>query len=491
MRNPIKIDEKRLQREIDYWRIPGMAAAVIQDGLPDQIVCLGNRDEEKRLSVTPDTQFCIASCTKSMTAALIAALVDRGILAYDVPVRNYVPHFRMKDAQADEQLTLRDILCHRSGVGAHDALWPGGSTRGELCRRLEYLQPCGGFRQQALYSNLMYAMAGYVAEYVTGQRWEALMEEYIFAPLGMKRTSCTGEQIIRDHNHAEPYFIENGTAVKVPFWNVDLAGPAASVNSTIEDMAKWLHFHIDGGKGADGRPLLTPETFQQMHTPHISYDDNSGLAADCFPCDSYCQGWLSGRYRGRPLQKHSGKIEGYSTLQAYLPEERMGVVLMINVHSPSTPVFYTVLYTLLDQMLGCEDAHWERKLRGQEDKAPVKVYGDCRMDAASGRLKPEDRDRSFPYRAQDLQGVYFDPGYGHVRIYPKDDDPGQLMLFYRDQELALEHWGGSQFWLSDVKEDIWKMKIPVEVSGNEEMQITGVRIGYEPMTEDIWFRKQQ
>ena len=494
MLHPMQIDEKWLQREMEYWRIPGMAVVAIRAEEPDVIACLGYRDAEKKLPVTSDTQFCIASCTKAMTAALIAVLVDRGLLDYDVPVRTYIPHFHMKDPGADEQLTLRDILCHRSGIGAHDALWPGRATREELCRRIRYLQPCGGFREQALYSNLMYAMAGYVAEYVTGRPWDELMEEYLFAPLCMKRTTCLAEQITQDGNHAEPYFIEGGRAVKVPFWNVDLAGPAASVNSTIEDMAKWLRFHINRGKREGKTPLLAPQTFAQMHTPHIVYDDNAGLAEDCFPCDSYCQGWLSGIYRGHLLQKHSGKIEGYSTLQAYLPRERVGVAIMMNAHSPSTPIFYTVLYTLLDQMLGYENSHWERKFRGEEEQAPLAAYGDCSMDATAGRFSAEQKGKPLGCETGQLQGIYFDPGYGEVRIYEKEGAFGELMLFYRDQELPLQHWGGSQFFLSGVKEDIWKMKVPVEFSedGSDDgkRRITGVSIGYEPMAEDIWFRKQ-
>ena len=83
----ITINRERIQKEVDYWRIPGMALTLIQEGQPDQIACFGYRDVEKQLPVTPDTLFCVASCSKSMTAALIACLVDEGKLDWDVPVR--------------------------------------------------------------------------------------------------------------------------------------------------------------------------------------------------------------------------------------------------------------------------------------------------------------------------------------------------------------------------------------------------------------------
>lgn len=499
MRKPAMIDEKRIKEELDYWRVPGMAVVVIQEGEPDQIICLGWRDMERGLPVTPDTKFCIASCSKSMTSALIACLVDEGCLDYDRPVREYVPHLRMKDEKADAQMTLRDMLCHRTGLGGHDALWPGTITREQLSRQIRYLQPCAEFREKALYSNLLYAMIGYIAEYVTGESWPQLMERYLFKPLRMSRTTCTAEQIESDRNHAEPYFVRKGQLNKVTFWNVDLAGPAASVNSTPKDMARWLSFHISGGKTAEGTQLISPEVFAQMHKPHIAYHDNAGLDEDCYPCDTYCQGWLSGKYRGHSLQKHSGKIEGYSTLQAYLPEERAGVVLMANLHSPTTPVFYSVLYTILDQILGYEDAHWENRFHVTgEPAAPAAVYEDMRIDVAAERLRENCKEKPENFSWSELIGIYENPGYGQVKVnlvsrenvnlVSRENE--QLMLFYRDQNLPLNHWGGSQYWIDDVKEDIWLMKIPLEFVDDGNGNAAAVKIGYEPMVKDIVFTRK-
>ncbi len=151
-----------IDRERRYWRVPGLAVVLIQPGGPDQILCLGWRDTEKRLPVNAETQFCIASCSKSMTAAMLARLADAGKLDLDVPVRAYAPDLLMKDEETAAKMTLRDMLCHRTGLGGHDALWPGQTTRDELARRIRYLQPNMKFRERAQYSNLLYAMAGYV-----------------------------------------------------------------------------------------------------------------------------------------------------------------------------------------------------------------------------------------------------------------------------------------------------------------------------------------
>lgn len=482
-----QLDRAYIEREREYWRIPGMAVVLIQPGEEDQIFCCGYRDAEQKLPVDEDTQFCIASCSKSMTAALLAKLVDLGKLDFDVPVRELVPELMMKDREANEAMSLRDMLCHRTGLGGHDALWPGTAERKDLARRLRYLDPSLPFRQKAQYSNLIYALAGYAAEAVTGQSWETLMRQFIFEPLSMERTTCTAAEILSDGNHAEPYQFKDGTLKRMKFWNVDLAGPAASVNSTVRDMAKWLHFHIDGGRTADGRQLISEKNFLQMHEKQIDYVDSAGLSDDCYPGRGYCMGWQCGQYRGHRFQKHSGKIEGYSTLQVYLPEEKIGVAILMNLHSPSTPVFYTVLYSILDRVLGYPDAHWEKRFRGQELYAPLERYTDCEEDLRDGFLEDSDKGREPAHPQEEYAGTYFDPGYGTVTVTQRE---GQLWLHYRDQTLPMHHWGKDSFWIEGVKEDILTMTVPVNGRDDEKGRICGLEIRYEPRVRPVCFAKQ-
>ena len=499
MIHPITINKERIQKEIDYWRIPGLAVTLIQEGQPDQFACFGWRDVEGKLPVTPDTLFCVASCSKSMTAALIACLVDEGKLDWDVPVKHYVPHFRMWDEEADEQMTLRDMLCHRTGLPPHDALWPGTATREDLSRQMRYLKPFCGFREKGKYNNTVYAMIGYVAEYVTGESWPDLMAKYIFNPLSMSRTGCLADEITGDGNHAEPYRIRNGQQVKVPFWNVDLAGPAASVNTTPRDMAKWLHFHIDGGRDASGRPLLSEKNFSEMHKPQILMPDTTPMPGDVEPCDYYCMGWRSGTYRGHAVQKHSGKIEGYSTLQVYLPDDKVGIILQANYHEPSTELFYTILFTMLDEILGHEDVHWEKLFHGEEEHPEEYMYHKCDDDWTEGRLDEAVKGAAPAFRAEDLVGEYFDPGYGKVTVTIAE--PGsagcsetgsegcgaQLMLHYRDQNLMLHHWGGAQYWMEDVLEDTSLLKVPVTFIVGESGGVAAVDVRYDSLVDDIRF----
>ena len=168
------IDREKLQKEIDYWRIPGCAVTVFGDGW-EETACLGYRDREGGLAFDEDTLFCVASLSKSMTSGLIAALVAEGTLDYDRPIKEFLPEFQLWDREASEKFTLRDMLTHSTGFGAHDILWP--ADRAELAKRMRYIEPMDRFRGRPIYSNVIYALIGYVAEAVTGKTWPALMQE--------------------------------------------------------------------------------------------------------------------------------------------------------------------------------------------------------------------------------------------------------------------------------------------------------------------------
>ena len=504
MIHPITIDKERIQKEVDYWRVPGMAVTLIQEGQPDQIACFGYRDVEKQLPVTPDTLFCVASCSKSMTAALIACLVDEGKLDWDVPVKHYVPHFRMYDEYTDENMTLRDMLSHQTGLPPHDALWPGTATREDLSHRMRFVKPFAGLRETGKYNNTVYALIGYVAEYVTGKSWETLMREYIFAPIGMERACCLADEITADENHAEPYRIREGQQVKVPFWNVDLAGPAASVNASPKDMARWIHFHIDGGRDASGKPIISEKPFQEMHKPNVLMPDTTPMPGEVEPCDYYCMGWRCGTYRGHALQKHSGKIEGYSTLQVYLPDDKVGIIFQMNYHEPSTEIFYTILFNMLDEIVGHEDMHWETLFHGPEAHPEEFMYHKCDDDLTTGCMDEAMKGQAEPFAWEDMVGVYHDPGYGDVTVTignpetawngsgvsPVPCSGPQLMLHYRDQNLILQHWGGNQYWMDNVLEDTALFKMPVTFQAGEDGKVASVAVRYEPLIDDICFQKK-
>lgn len=485
------IDTCRIESKMNYWEIPGMMVVLLQDGQADQIQCFGWRDMERRMPMTEDTKFCVASCSKSMTAVLIAALADKGLLDLDIPVCNYVPEMEMWDPDASEKMTLRDMLCHRTGLGGYDIIWPNADGRKKTAERLRYLKPNKHFREVSQYSNLIYIMIGYIAERVTGRTWPELMKEYIFEPIGMERTCCLAEEMLQDENHAEPYQVIDGVLTKLSFWNMDMAGPAASVNSTARDMAKWIRFHMNGGKNEKGEQVISEELFTQLHQPQIEYDDSGRPDEDCYACDGYALGWRTGKYRGIRLQKHGGKIEGYSTLQMYLPDEKVGFIIMMNLHTPSDPVFYPMVYSMIDDIFGLDPIDWDERFQQIGEYAASERYEGCKRDMTKDVLKEEAKGTPFRGDVLEWVGIYEDPGYGRMEIEKRNAESEceseSLFLTYREQTLPLHHWGGECFWMEGVKEDVWTARVPVMITKEDNQYL--VCIDYEPLAQPGRFIK--
>lgn len=476
-----KLSEKTIsiiRKEMEYWKIPGCAISVVKDGKLFDSIGFGFRNKEESLPVTADTQFGIASNSKAMTSALIAILVDKGILDYDVPVTRYAPNLIMKDEKA-KNMTLRDMLTHLTGFGTHDAIWPGDRNREELAQSMKFIQPCTEYRGDAIYSNVIYGLAGYVAECATNESWDDLMQKYIFDPLNMDRTNCSVNIMEKDSNFAIPYRFRNGKLNQLKIWNVDLAGPAASVNSTANDMAKWLIMQMNGGKTEDF-VMIQAETFKEMHTVNSKLSDYIG-GGEFYQCSDYSMGWRTGKYKGRDFYKHTGKIEGYSSIQAFLPESGVGVTILINLHSPSVPFLYGVLYTLLDEVLEEKYENWPAKLHGQE-LPTEETYRDCDVDYFKEEQIPGTKPS---LKLNEYVGSYYDKGYGPLKINYEDD---VLYMAYRDMNIPLKHYHYDVFQADDVLEDVFLISLPVSFN-LKNGAVESVSVRFEELVPDIIFKK--
>ena len=465
------LEPELIRAEADYWRYPGVAAAAFGED-SEEFFCTGRASADGEAPFGPDTMFTIASCSKSFTAALAMILADKGLVDPDAPVSSYLPEFQMWDPAATEKMTLRDMLCHRTGFGAHDVIWPAPFSREEMARRIRFIEPTDAYGSpEALYSNVMYALAGYVEEAVTGKSWDSLLKEYIFEPLGMTRSDGSGRVLVADPDHAEPHYVRNGEIDRVPYWNVDQAGPAASITSTLRDLTKWVRFHIAGGVAPDGKRLISEKRFAEMHAPHAAF---KGI--------HYCLGWTMGAYRGLEYQRHTGKIEGYSSMIGYLPELKKGVVALVNLHCPSNPFFTDLFFRVTDRFLGEEP----KALLREGARAPESVYHEFEPDIAGERLAPALKGVPAGFRPEQLTGVYENRGYGRITVR---EEAGRLLLHYRDQELPLVHYGGDSYYMEGVLADILTMRVPVRFEGHplEEGRAHKLFAGYEEAVRDILF----
>lgn len=467
------------------WQVPGLAAAVLQNG---EIVYLeghGLRDVEGKLAVTPDTRFMIGSTTKAFTTMAMAMLVDEGILDWDTPVRQYMPSFYLWDSFASERITPRDLVTHRSGLPRHDHLWRFTScTRAELVQRLKYLEPSYDLRAAYQYNNLMYMTAGYLVEHLTGITWEDFVQSRIIEPLGMSNSGPGREDQTDFSDHALPYADLEREISKIPFFSNTTIGPAGSISSTAGDMARWLQLHLNAGQ-YEGQALVSEENLTQMHSPQMLLRGIAPLtgseqieAFDEIGVGSYGLGWRINTYRGHTMVHHAGGIDGFSSFVSLVPKTGSGVVVLSNLNG--TPIPYILSFGIYDRLLDLEPIPWNQRikaLQAGEDQSS--------QDARTSREANRKKDTKPSHSLKDYAGEYEHPAYGVIKILEKE---GRLVADYGGYNLPLIHYHYDIFSLAADLEDEF---VPVSFGGDVQGKISQFSIPLEPAVSEIIFIRQE
>ena len=188
------------------FEVPGAAVVIVQDNKVVYLKGFGVRQKGKDEPVTADTVFAIASCSKAFTATGIGMLVADGKMAWDDPVRKHVEWFHLSDPSADRDVTIRDLLCHRTGMPRHDLLWYGSNMSPEdFVRAYGKAKPSTSFRSTWEYANVPFTTAGLAAGKVAGSDWPTLIRTRIFEPLGMKTAYTSAREALANPDHATPH----------------------------------------------------------------------------------------------------------------------------------------------------------------------------------------------------------------------------------------------------------------------------------------------
>lgn len=396
-----QIDEARRRAEI-----PGLAVGIVDHGKLVFAKGYGLRDVERNLPVTPKTVFAAGSITKSFTATLGAILVDEGKLSWDRPVREYLPDFRLADPVATELMTLRDLLCHRSGLPSHNFIRHAVPlTRGELVHRLRYLEPSASFRSKYQYQNLMYVTAGFLEGRVAGMSWENLMLERILSPLGMASSTVSVIDTQKGDDYAKPYVKSFAGVREERFYNYQEfgVGPNGALNTCVEDMAKYLAFHM-----GDGRQLVSAAQLRELHTPQMVKDASA----------TYGLGWQLSHYGAHPFVEHSGSINGFNAWNGFAPEEHVGVIVLSNLDKTQAPV--KLGQWIANRLLGHEIALQDSP--SQPAKTP-------HVPARAG-TQPSHALSAYT-------GEYSNPAFGLVRV---ELDRDELNIVFPRESIPLKHF---------------------------------------------------
>jgi CubicO group peptidase (beta-lactamase class C family) len=437
-----KPTDKRLQgldtfvtRVLKDWHAPGVAIAVVEK---DKVVYTGGfgfRDLEKKLPVTENTLFAIGSCTKAFTAALVGILETDGKLSLDKPVRNYLPELKFQNEYANAHVTLRDMMCHRTGLPRHDLSWYGSSaTRSELLERIQYLEPNAELRARYQYNNFMFMAQGVVTEKITGKSWEENMKERIFTPLSMNNTVLSIGEMEKSSDHSLAYTLKNDSIpLVIPYRNIDAIGPAGSANSCAKDMANWLITWIKGGKFKDKQ--IIPSSYV-ADAITVQMATGGGLPGAEYPdihFSGYGLGWTMGSYRGHYRVEHGGGIDGFITTTSFFPSDSIGIFVVSSQGSPSS----AIRNFIADRMLKLSYRNWNNYLLESAKKA---------KESAKPTTKSDSLNRKFNTKpshvATEYAGMYTNPGYGNFEIMTDKDS---LRARFNSFALKLQHFHYDQF----------------------------------------------
>jgi CubicO group peptidase (beta-lactamase class C family) len=432
-------------KSVEDFEVPSMAVAVVKDGEVVWAKAYGAANAETGTPADEHSLYAVASNTKAFTAALLAQLVDEGLIAWDDRVRDHWPEFTMYDAWVTDHMTIRDLLCHRSGLKTFsgDLLWYGTSHSAEdVLGAMRHLEPTFGFRAGYGYSNLMFMVAGEVAEAVTGQSWAELVRQRLLMPAGMGETLVSTSELARAGNIAAPHNFVNGANEVIDWVNWDNMAPAGALISSAADMAKWMIVQLDSGRVGDLQ-LWEPKRTHDMWTMQTPIPVSSFYAENLptMHFRGYGLGWELYDLHGRKVVAHSGGYDGMISRQVLVPEEKLGFIFLTNnITSLSWAWGHDALnavlgggfdFALVETILGFQQE--ERAAAADEEKA---------LEAA----RVPNTSPSVPLA--DLAGTYRDKMYGDIVISVDGDNLHFDFLPTDLFEGTLTHWHHDTFRLS-------------------------------------------
>lgn len=420
---PPKGFEARVEALRRATGVPGMGIAIVENGVPVLVKGFGEKRIGSGDPVTEHTIFPTGSTGKAFTAAALAVLVDQGKIGWDDRVIDHLPDFRMWDSWVTREITIRDLLVHRSGLalGAGDLLFvPRSDTpRAEAVRRLRYLKPVTSFRSAYAYDNVLYMVAGQLIEAVSGQPWEGFVRDKVLKPAGMLDSTADDDDRFARTDRAQPHARMNGGLRGAGDQELldehdglgRNAAPAGGLAVSPNDMAKWLQIQLGQGRLPQGGQLFSTAQASQMWkpvTPMPVASEPAALKATQAQFMNYALGWVVSDYRGTKIVQHSGAVFGFQTIVALIPEKNVGLAIEIN--SEDGEILRGLMFELLDHYLGQPASDWPAKFAAVKKQRVTAGLAASKEKTA----KPAIRGPSLP--TSGYVGTYNDPWYGDIAV---------------------------------------------------------------------------
>ncbi len=463
---------------------PRVAVAVVHG---DEVLLskgYGIRDVRSHEDVDADTLFAIASNSKAFTAAALAILVDEGKVQWDDLVTKHLPWFRLHDTFASNDIRVRDLLCHRSGLGTFsgDLLWWGTDySPRQILERAVHLEPESAFRSNYGYSNLMFLAAGEVIEAASGQSWSEFIRKRILSPLEMQRTTTSIRDLVALGNFATPHKTTLDASKPIAWMNWDSMAAAGGIISSVNDMSAWLRLQLRNGKIKDGQSLFSDDNAHEMWQSQIPIKVGKTPSAR-FPSThfrSYGLGWSLSDYQGRKIVGHGGGYDGMYSQVLMVPEERIGVVVLTN---SMTSITGLLAYRAIDELLGVADKDWSEE--------NLKQFRSSREDFAKriqDAVTPVATGTQPSHKLEDFNGTFRCPMYGDAVVELQDNHLVLKLLPYPALVADLKHLHYDTFEIRWRNEFAWFENGTAHFSDDAKGIIQ--RIDLNVPNEDLWFHE--
>ncbi|MEZ4796821.1 MAG: serine hydrolase [Flavobacteriaceae bacterium] len=418
-----------IQKGIELWKPPGFAVTVVKDGEIIFKKGYGVTTLGTNKNVDENTLFGCMSTTKAFVAAGLAMLIDDGKLNWDDKVIDYLPEFQLKDPYLTREITIRDLLTHRTGLGNTDYLWSMMTISSDSALyKMREVDASYSLRSSYIYQNLMYLAAGKVLEEVSGKSWGEFLRERIFKPLEMNNTYSLLEQVKSISNKADAHYEIDGEIIKIEQMSADNIGPAGSMWSSISDIGKWIQFLLNKGV-KDGKQLISPTNYSELFKPQQIVP-----SGEFYPTQqitkpnwtTYGLGWFQHDYRGKMVQFHTGSLAGMVAIAGMIPEENIGVYVMGNLDH--VELRHAVMYTVFDLFMdGKITKDWSKDL-----------YALYHPEVETTKEPEPVKNAKSSFETDSLIGKYINELYGSVEISKK----GNQLVFNINDTLfgAMSHW---------------------------------------------------
>jgi CubicO group peptidase (beta-lactamase class C family) len=424
-----------LQQVYTDFELPSMAVAAVKDGQVILSEGFGKRSESQNFSPDGSTQYAIASLSKAFTAASIGMLVDEGKLAWTDPVVKHLPDFKLYDDSVTNVLTIEDLLSHRSGLITFDGdlLWYGTNySREEVMHRIRYRPLTYALGEKFGYQNIMFITAGQLIERVSGQSWDEFVQKRILDPLKMNRTTSDFQTFYSDLNHASP-FIEGKQIFSLSYNN---SGATAALNSTTNDMCKWMNFWLNQGV-VNGDILLSKESIEKIWEIHANLGVGKFDAENGTTSKAYGMGWFLMDYKGKKVIHHGGGLPGYISKIALVPNDQLGIIVLTNDMSSAPSM---LMYAYIDWAAGNDYEQWAAKF------LEFKASGEERAEKEKSKRLLTKIENPMMLPLEDYIGLYRDEMYGDARVSMGEN--GLIFSMLPGKELftgRMEPWGNHAF----------------------------------------------